>query len=367
MKKGEDFNISSIKKIIDRDMEKEISLEYKLVEKTNYITNIMNTLGEELNRETISLTSRRYENISLENLYTSQNEIKEIQEPLAAIDKIQEDFIFNEYIKTRNNLSTNMLRESIREGKVIETMPLNEVNSYIEKKLNKYKEASEMSKEIASIKAREDNILPIIMKNELPMTLKEIKNINEFLNSNKGITNLLETIKNENSGKYSDEFKEGIKILQEKISQSIKNNDENIKENYKNLVNLLEKQGNAFKDDENQENHDNPEKDYLDIQERISKKDMVFQFPIKSGEEYKDLNIIVPNMDKAIDKNNMSFLVSLESEYLGPVSMDLKVMGRQVEINLSEGGKALENNMEALENALKNLGYTCKLKVDEPI
>ena len=70
-----------------------------------------------------------------------------------------------------------------------------------------------MTKEIGNIKGNEDTILPIIMKNDLPMTLKEMKDINEFLNGEKGFSHLLKLIQDEKSGKYSDEFKEGIRLL----------------------------------------------------------------------------------------------------------------------------------------------------------
>ena len=364
LKQGEDFNLKSIKEILTTNIEKEITIEYKTLDRTSHISNILNTLGEKLSPDLISLTSTRHGDVTLDNLYISHGQIKERVESIALIDKTQEDFIFNEYTKARNNLTTNMIKESIKDGTIIETMPLDSLNKYMEKKINRYKEIDRVSREISNIKGSEDKILPMIIKNDLPMTLKEIKDINEFLNGQRGLAETLRSIRDENNKSYRDEFKEEIKLLQEKVSSSIKDGDEKLKDDYKELIDLLENPNKSFNDNKDNEKDSNQGKDYLEIQKKISKKDIVLQFPIESGNGFKDLNIIIPNREKDIDKSNMSFALSLETENLGRVTMELKVIGKEIFINLEEDGQVLKDNIKLLEEKFKELGYEINMEVE---
>ena len=354
LKQGEDFNLKSIKEITNTNVEKELTIEYKTLDRTKHIANILDRLGENLSTETISLASKRNNTITLENLYNSHQEIKVVQEAIAPVDRVQEGLIFEEYIRARNSLTTNMIKESIKDGRAMENMPLAELNTYIEKKINRYKESDRMAKEVRNIKGNSERILPMIMRNELPMTLKEIKDINSFLNGEKAITNTIESMTEEANKEYTSEFKEGIKLLQEKVSTSIKNGDESIKEDYKNLVNTLNSSNNSFDSKENQESEKNQ---YMKIQSKISKNDMVIQLPIDTGDGYKSLSIIVPNISKGIDKSNMNFFITLETENLGLVTMDISVVGKEVQVDLGEEGEVLASRVDILKQGLGRLGY----------
>ncbi|WMM24557.1 DUF6240 domain-containing protein [Tissierella sp. MB52-C2] len=351
IKNGEDFTIKTIKEVINENMDKALNIEGKTLDKTIYISNIFNTLGEELNPTTVSLAERRFNSITLNNLYMVHKEINTSSETINPVDKISEGLIFEEYIRAKNSLTTNIIRESIKEGKTLEHMEIKELNNYIEKKINRYKESHKMFKEIKDIKGNEEQILPIIMKNQIPMTLKEIKDINLFLNGDKGIANILKDIQDPHNSKYNEEFKENIKVLQEKISESIKNGDDGFKEEYNDLVSLLNSGEKSFDSNEKRELKD----EYLSIQRKISKKDIILQLPIEIGNEYKSLNIIVPYGEKGIDKNNMSFYISLETENLGLINIDFNVKGKEVYINLEED--SLINRINILEKSLENLGY----------
>ena len=227
----------------------------------------------------------------------------------------------------------------------------------MDKKVNRYREIDRMAKEIKDIKGYEERILPIIMKNGLPMTLKEINDINSFLNGEKGLSNVLKNIIDPNNPRYNEELKEGIKLLQEKISTGIKNGDESIKDSYKELMNSLSNPNSSFSDKGNQ-NEDMEKEQYFSIQDKVSQKDMVLQLPIEMDNEYKSLNIIIPNIHHDIDKNNMKFYISLETENLGPVTMDISVKGKEVLINLKENNDILNSSMRDLELGLEKLGYT---------
>lgn len=360
IKNGEDFTLKSIKEIIDTSIDSGLSIEQKTLDKAVHISDILNTLGDNLNVNTVSLASKKYNAITLDSLFMAEKEITTSQETFASVDKVYEGLIFEEYLRARNNLTINMVKESIKDGQTLEHMPLNELNNYIEKKVNRYKESQKMTKEIKDIKGNEEKIIPIIMRNHIPMTLKEIKDINSFLNGEKGLVNVLKDMTQSNNSKYREEFKEGIELLKEKISTSIKSGDAGFKDDYKELMSSLSNSGNSFDTNKGEESK---EEEYIKIQSKISKKDMVFQLPIQIGNEYKSLSIIVPDIQKGIDKNNMKFFISLETDNLGPVSIELNVKSREVQINIDEEGTALRNNLDSLDKGLQNLGYSLNKQV----
>lgn len=360
IKNGEDFTLKSIKEIISTNMQKELSIEQKTIDKTIQISHVFNTLGENLNVNTVALASKRYEDITLNSLFMVQEEITTGGKAVPIVDRINEGLIFEEYLRARNSLTTNIVRESIKDSQALEHMPLNELNKYIEKKINRYKEINRMTREIRSIKGNEERILPIIMKNQIPMNLKEIRDINSFLSGEKGLTNILKDILEPNNLRYNEEFKEEIKLLQEKISTSIKNGDHGFKDDYEELMNSLNSSNNSFDTNKREESK---KEEYIKLQSKISKKDMVFQLPVQIDNEYRNLNIIVPDVEKGIDKNNMKFFISLETENIGPVSIELDVKAREVQVNIDEQGTALRSKLSSLDEGLQKLGYTLNRQV----
>lgn len=357
MREGEDFSLRAIKEIIETEDLRHFTLEGKTVEKTIHISKIFTTLGEGLNQNIISFTMRNQETVSLENLYINEN-IASTNEINNEVSKQELNFMQEEYLKLKNSLTTNIIKESIKSGKVIEQMPINELNKFIEKKINKYKLMDRITKDVINIKGNQEKIIPLIMKNNLEMTLKEIKDINSFLNGEKGLSNILKATADPQNSNYREEYKEAIKLLGEKVSNSIKNGDKEFKEDYKKLINTLENPSNS-----GHNKGGNPKKDeYIRIQEKISKKDMVLQIPIKIDNEYKNLNLIVADVNKAIDKNNMRFFISLDTGNLGLVDMDIQVKGRQIEINMLDENPLIKNRMFDLKSSLEKTGYTLKYK-----
>lgn len=315
IKNNEDFTIKSIKEIIITSMDRALSLEDKTLNKAIYISNIFNSLGEELNFKLVSFTLNKYGPPTLENLYMSKQEINTSGETIVPVDTIDRGSIFEEYIKARNSLTVNIIKESIKESKAIENMPLSQLNDYIQRKVNRYKESERLAEEIKDIRGNEERILPTILKNGLPMTIKEIKEIKSLLD------NLNFTRQGED------------------------------KQDNEGLINIA----NNPSMDLNQEMEERAEKEYIEI-EKITDKDLVLQLPIEIDEEYKDLNIIIPDINKGIDKDNMDFYLNLDTKHLGTVEVEIKVVGKEVQINIKEGS-SLRENLNLLEEGLNKLGY----------
>lgn len=357
IREGRDFNLKNIKEIKNSDIKNDLSLDFKVVDRSKQISHMFSIIGDRPDRKTMALASSRSEEISLNNLYDSQIELNNKNIKLDNISKERENIILNEYMRARNDISTNIIRESIIDGSEIELMPLTELNHYMDRKINRYREVSQLTSDLKTIKNKEDRILALIMKNDLDMTLKEIKDINSYLKGEEGITRNIREKLRETNKKYSREYKEELRGLQKDISESVKEAGESFKEDYKDLINLLS----SGKSNLDSRDEDKGENKFIEVQKKLSKKDMVFQVPLEIDGEFKDLNIIIPDMGREIDKNNMSFSVSLITDNLGPITMDLRLVGRDLSINIEEESDKLSSKIGHLKNAIESIGYNLDL------
>lgn len=362
IKNEEDFKIENLKELIETDIQLNSGLNEKTAEKAIRISNIFNTLGE-LDSETISFAVKKYNTISLNTLYDSHIELEKIEEVLIEpIDKAEESFIKQEYLNARSNTTMNIVRESIKDGVELQHIAIDELNNYIDKKINKYKETQNLINDIKAIKGREEYLIPLIMKNELNMSLGKIKDLDTILNSGKGLgTEYNEFVKKQ--GKYGQEIKEGIEILEKKIkgfSRSLKEGKADSKEEYKDILKNFGDLNHSF-DSKGESRDKNLEKieEYISLQERLSGDDLVLQLPIASGKNYENVNLVIPNIKKAIDKNNMKFHLNMDLENLGQVVFDLKVVGKGVFIDFKgEKEEVILENKDILEAGLSKIGYT---------
>ncbi|MFA5577020.1 MAG: DUF6240 domain-containing protein [Tissierellaceae bacterium] len=297
IKNQEDFNLKNLREIIDTNMKGSLNQDHKTLDKVIHISNIFNSLGENLNPSLVHFTMERYNSISLENLHISSQELRTMENPIKAVEATEEGTIFEEYHRVRNDLTIMMVKESIKENKEIESLALDELNKYIEKKLNKYSQSQRLVDEIRSLSGSEERILPAILKNQLPMTMKEIREINEafdFLNNPQG----------------QSQGREGRKR----------------------------------------------EKKYIEIEKTAKGKDLQLQLPMKIDGEDKYVNLMVANVEEGIEKEDMNFYLDLETKNLGKVSMEIRVQGKEVQLDLVQGSR-LDENLKLLEEGLAGLGY----------
>lgn len=355
IKSGEDFTLKNILKIKSTDLgvrQVDNPIEYKTVESAQRLVDIFRNLGESLIPEVISKSSNINKEISLEslNIASKQEEVSNSRN-IEVLDKEKISFIQREYIRIKNSLTTNVVKWSIMQGKSIEKMPIVELSPYIEKSLEKYRETKKLNQDIKHIEGKQERLIPMIMKNNLDMTLKEIKNIDSFLDGEKNLSNTIDDLlKDEN---YQKEFKEGIQTLQKNISDGIKNG-QHVKEDYDSLINTMLDTNTSSDDKQNETRKD----EYLKIKNKISGKDIVFQLPIEIGDEYKTLNVIIPNARDGINKSNMKFFVSLETENIGKINIDIDVKGSEIYMNLGEEKNLLKPKLKELKDDLKSIGYT---------
>lgn len=363
VKAEEDFKIENLKKIIDTKVNLNKGLNGKTVEKAITIINIFNTLGE-LESNTISFAARRYNTLTLNNLYEANGQLHSIKEvAVEPIAEIEQSLIRQEYLMAKKNTTLNLIKMSVKDGVALEHMPLDELNNYIDKKFSKYREMERLAKEIKYIKGKEDYLTLKVMKNGLNMSLSEIKDLDTLFNSGKGLGEELNNLINNQKEAINEEVKKGIQILESKVkefSTSLKEGHGKAREDYKEIINSLQNLNNSFNSNEkNQDEHMEQIEKYLNLQNKLSKNDLVLQLPIESEGEYKNINLIIPEINKGIDEKNMLFYFNINTENLGDVKVNLKVIGNQIYMEFeTEKEESILANKDLLEKGLNKIGYS---------
>jgi hypothetical protein len=361
IKDEEDFKIENLKEIISTTTNLDQGLNGKTVEKARTITNIFNTLGE-LDSNTIAFASKRFNTITLNNLYDSylelntKNEI--IVEPIA---KAEESLIRQEYLNAKSNTTLNLIKMSVKEGVALEHMPMEELNQYIDKKVNRYRETQRLVNEIKYLKGKENSLIPIIMKNHLNMSINQLNNIDSILNNGKGIGNIFNNLLI-NKSKYSEELKGKIEILENKIkefSNSLKKGKEEVKENLKETISVFEDLSNSSNfNDKGREDNLKEMEDYLNLQYQIYKDDLVLQLPVITEEGYNNINLIIPNIKKGIQKNNMVFYLNMNMKNLGQIKLNLEVKDEEIYVEFNTANiELIKGNENMLKERLEKIGY----------
>ena len=364
IKSGKDFGVENLKEVISTDKNLDKGLNGKTAEKAITISNIFNTLGE-VDSNTIAFAVKRYNTISLHNLYESQRELNHGEDiALEPISQLEESLIRQEYLNARSNTTLNIIRMSIEDGLDIEHMAIEELNEYIDDKM-KARDFSKLSKRIAHMKGKEDILVSMAIKNHLNMSINQLNFLNDLLHSSNGLGSIIDLILKKQKHSMDKELKEGTQILENRIkefSTSLKEGKDRVKEDYKDVLESLEdlSQSSDSNGREKDESMKQMEK-YLELQDMLSKDDLILQLPMLAGEGYKNVNLIIPNVKKGIDKNNMLFYFNIHTEHLGELSFNLRVKGRDVSVDF-EGNKEdmILENKNILESGLNRIGYNLK-------
>ncbi|GFN36738.1 DUF6240 domain-containing protein [Tepidimicrobium xylanilyticum] len=374
IKSGKDFKIENLKELITTDIPPE-DLNGKVIEKVKTLSNIFNTL-EDLNSNTIALTYRRFNAITLNNLYLSHLEVAAKEEVVVEpIAKVEENLIRQEYLNAKNNTTLSLIKQSIKEGIALEHMPLEELNQYIDRKINRYREAQRLINEIKYLKGREESLISTVLKNDLNMSIDKLNNINSLLYRAKGLGSIFNEVLN-NKDSYSKDLQEKIEILETKIkefSSSLKNGKHEIKEEYKETLNAIKDLSSSF--NSNGSNERNKEDrlmqldEFLSLQSHLSKDDLVFQLPIFIDGTYNNINLIIPNVKKGINKNDMVFYFNMDLNNLGQTRFNIQIKGKKMYVDFnSDKDEAIRENANLLKEGLERIGYTLEeLKANEEL
>ncbi len=298
------------------------------------------------------------------------------------IQKVYGAYSQYEYIK--DNLTSNMVKESVKQNNPIEHMNLKEAGNYIREfsdadrvnmKIDKY--TRQLTDNIKNINREKNNCIALNIKNNKDMTLKEVQSTSDFFkNKNQlghKISSFLDDI--EKSTKFDKEQEGTLRKHANKIENTVKIYSENIKkgdfkprrmhddihEDMKNIrenINLT-KESNKDIDERYKEVKESLEKSY------VSNKDEKFiQYPIMINEHFSNLNMYYKNRknsSKNIDKDDMDVVISLDTKNLGNVNIHLGVNKSKVKVKIGLDDKKnidyIKDNKDILNNFLEEIGY----------
>lgn len=360
IKSGKDFKIENLKDV--SMTHKSGQTNSQTVDKVMRLSNVIHTLGE-LNQNTIALASRRFNYITLNNLYESEMTLRENHIAVEPVELTVENLIRQEYIKAKECLSLNIVKESIIEGVELEHMPLGELNEYMDKKVNRYKDVEDTIKGIKALRGKENQIIPIAMKNGMDISMKQLTRINYFDENSNGLGNSINKLIVESKTK-----EQGIGQIEERsksVSNTLKQGDIRVKEEYKELLRELSNLTSSFNSqgDSRQRRNQSELMDNLKIQNQLSSEDLVFQFPLHLGDKFENLQVIIPKANSGINRENMNFILNLNTENLGNIKLNLEVIGRDISVQLigdeSSSLKILGND-SILKEGFNNIGYSLK-------
>lgn len=367
IKSGKDFKIENLKDVSLSTINNGEQISSKTVDKVMRLSNVIHTLGE-LNQNTISLASKRFNYITLNNLYESEMTLRENPVSVEPVELAVENLIRQEYMKAKENLSLNMVKESIIEGVEIENMPLGELNEYMEKKVNRYKDVEDTIKGIKALQGKENQIIPIAMKNGMDISMKQLTRINYFNENKNGLGSNINNMVKESKDIENNEMRQAISQIEERaktVSQTLKDGDVSVRDEYKELLRELSNLTNSFDSQGDSKQRENQRElmDNLKIQNELSREGLIFQFPLLVGDSFENLQVIVPNANSGINKENMTFILNLDTGNLGNIKLNLQVVGRDISVELigneSGSSKILENDF-LLEDNFNSIGYSLK-------
>lgn len=342
-------------------------LSSQTVDKVMRLSNVIHTLGD-LNENTIALASKRYNYISLNSLYESEIDLRENPVVVEPIHEVAESLIRQEYMKAKQSLTINIVKESITDGVEVEYMPLGELNEYIDKKINRYREVEDTIKSIKAMEGKESELIPIAMKNDMDISMKELTRINYFNENKNGLAHSINNIVKQSENMEKNEARQAVAQIEENakaVSKSLKQGDISIREEYKELLRELNNLASSFDFQGDNRQRRNKEKlmDNLKIQNELSKEDLVLQFPLQVGHDFENLQVIIPKGNSGINTENMTFILNLNTENLGNVKLNLQVVDKDISVQLiaNEGSssKIIENN-SILKEGFNSIGYSLK-------
>lgn len=213
-----------------------------------------------------------------------------------------------------------------------------------------------------------ESLLYALEKFDIPATLKNIEIMKNYKNDGAyqtkemdKLNKLLSKIELEAKDTHKSQIRENItnikeKLFDGKITQEILENMEQLKEEYIEKSELS-KDGVLDKLEDVEQ--------ILKMNNAICEKEEYYQIPIYLGDRLTNLNLYFNNNrdgKKSDTKVDSNILVSLDTENMGNVSMDINIKGNIANVTVNTENKQdkqfIKENLESLKNLVESLGYT---------
>ncbi|KDR94362.1 hypothetical protein SAMN02745945_02373 [Peptoclostridium litorale DSM 5388] len=316
--------------------------------------------------------------------------------------------VYGNYMNVRGKLSAPMVLDSIVKNIDVENMDIDMVSKYVDKyeeqhikneHLNpKVKQESaiknqpesslENPDEIANLRdsilkrlvddigtsgAKRESTLAFLIKNKRHISLGELQKTYSLV-ENKGqlghkVSEIINFI-DEKGDMESREKIDGVKNTIKKISKSIRESNWKFEKEYADIEEALGEIESSIKLS-NEEESSALKRKFKELSEkmqesqRLSRESKIYQIPVYMNEQLTNLNMYFRDRKKGLSRlssEDMSVVLSIETENLGNVNMNIKVDRNNVNVKIgleNEQDKGhIENYKDILENLLEKSGYS---------
>ena len=310
----------------------------------------------------------------------------------------------NRIINILDKINPEFMKQMEKQGMAPERMELGELNKALQAFAKEHKQDLSYQKigdMVDALKdgtlknsSKEEGMLSLMVKNQVPMNLKEAYQMTSFLNNKgqigaemKGFVDTLERemLIREEQGVISKELRdlvqEGRSLLGE-MATAVRNGNLQQQKPYQAFANFMEKmeaQREGMDRGTLSALRESGERvlSAIETQSNVNRQDTLLQLPMMFGGEMKNLQMYVMQDEKKtkkIDPKDMSILLNFDTKNLGNVNMYLGVKYKnvvmKVGIEKDENQQVIEGYREKLEELLEEVGYELKeltFKVDEEI
>lgn len=222
---------------------------------------------------------------------------------------------------------------------------------------------------------RKNTIISLLMKNAMPLTLKEVQNLSFFLSNQRQIGHQLDEIlnlidKNENTEviRIAGELKKVISKINGNIKEG-RQIEGRPYEDFSKLLKELESKSSFLTKEDKETLQKVGEKllDSLELQLQLNREDTVLQLPLMMSEYLKNLQIYVmrdKKGSKKINPKDMSILLNFDTNNMGNVNIYVAVNYKNIVMKMGlaneEDRNLIEKYSAELGKHLEELGYDLK-------
>lgn len=315
---------------------------------------------------------------------------------------------YGQYSRIRKNLTAQMVLDGLREDKDLQTMELKALDSYIKQKtantsLNTYnhqesfqqahgwaegeenghykippekiQHIKELTENILKINKEEKLVLPLLLRNNMEFTLKEIERLTLLLKNQHQLGDRINECIQFAGELQHPQLRENILRLEKlakDMSRKLKVGDGDTGEIYDELLQHIEnmhKDMDFAQEEENSElkKHMSDLIDCVELQKRFNLSKVFQQFPLLIGEQVKNLQLYIPphsNIRKKTNEEMLTSLVNLDTNSMGQIHMEIQIGKESVNLSISvehsHTKDKIQTHISDLQELLKEAGYVLK-------
>ena len=354
----------------------------KLVDEISKISTVFKEIGK-LDFNTIAFQMKRNIPMTLMNFKESQEQVNIESVDTDLVEALKNNDLeasrlnvkksmeaYTSFNNVKENLTSSMIREAVRNDIEIENMEIDLASKYVEE-YRKSKGYSLVDNTSQILKNSDENIM-FLMKQGRPLSFKELDETNKMFKNQDQLGHKIADVSEFVDEFGDDEAKERFERFKEDIlgiSRGMKGSKEDIEEAYK----RMEK---ALKDIEEELNLSNKDQTDLikektkevsrniDENKVLAKENKIIQFPLYMNGQFTNLNMYFRDRQEESsqrESGDISVVLSIDTVNMGNININLDIKKKNVIIKIAldsiEDKSFIEDHKNMLVDFLEKDGY----------